>query len=48
MKIKCTKKDCKHEWKYKGNSKHYVTCPSCYRKINTQKLKGGKEQNEKI
>ena len=37
MEIKCPK--CKHEWNYKGKSKHYLTCPECYKKINIRKLK---------
>ena len=35
MKLKCPK--CKHEWKYKGKSEYYVTCPHCYNKINIKK-----------
>ena len=31
MKLKC--KYCGHEWNYTGESKHYVTCPSCYNKV---------------
>ena len=30
MKLKCK---CGHEWNYKGEAKHYVTCPSCYNKV---------------
>ena len=30
MKLKCK---CGHEWNYKGEGKHYVTCPSCYNKV---------------
>lgn len=39
--MKCTNKKCLHEWVYKGNSKVYVTCPSCYRKIKINNEKGG-------
>jgi len=35
-KMKCTHKDCEHEWNYKGKSKFYVTCPQCYRKVKVQ------------
>ena len=38
MKIKCTKEDCGYVWDYKGESKFYVTCPRCYRKLNIRKL----------
>lgn len=31
MKTECKK--CGHKWNYKGKSKYYVTCPSCYNKI---------------
>jgi ribosomal protein S27E len=38
--LECNK--CNHEWKYKGKSKFYVTCPECYNKINIKRLvKGG-------
>jgi len=43
MKIKCPKKDCKHEWNYKGVGKFYATCPHCYKKINLKTLKKQKE-----
>jgi hypothetical protein len=36
-KIKCNK--CNHSWEYKGKSDYYVTCPSCYTKINISKQK---------
>jgi ribosomal protein S27E len=37
MEIKCNK--CGHTWKYKGKSDYYITCPSCYTKVNIQKFR---------
>lgn len=36
MEIVCYK--CEHEWNYKGKSKFYITCPSCYLKLSLKKL----------
>lgn len=46
IKIKCTNPECGHEWEYKGESKFYVTCPHCYRKINLNKLDNSKEKKK--
>ena len=47
MEVKCYFKDCLYSWKYKGKSKHYITCPRCLRKLSLKKilieLKGGKK-----
>lgn len=40
MKLRCPKKDCNHEWDYKGKSRHYATCPRCLSKVKIQ-MKGG-------
>ena len=40
--IKCHNPKCLNEWKYKGDSKFYATCPKCLHKVNIHKiLKGG-------
>jgi len=53
IRLKCPRKDCNHEWNYTGNSKFYVTCPHCYRKINirnqitkTSKKRTQNQENE--
>jgi len=36
MKIKCH--HCGHVWKYQGNSKFYIMCPSCKYKKHISKI----------
>ena len=45
QKLKCTREDCQYEWEYKGDSKFYVTCPRCYRKVNVNTAKDNFERN---
>jgi DNA-directed RNA polymerase subunit RPC12/RpoP len=33
---------CNHKWIYRGRNPFYATCPSCYYKVNINKMKGGK------
>ena len=36
-KLEC--KGCKHIWNYKGQSKHYATCPRCLNKVKVDAIK---------
>lgn len=44
MKLKCKRKDCLHEWNYKGERKFYATCPNCHSNVKINRDdKGGKK-----
>ena len=43
MKLKCTRKDCLHEWEYKGDQKFYCSCPRCLSKVKIPKKEVKKE-----
>lgn len=42
-KIKCN--HCKYEWESESKM-IFVSCPSCLKKVNIQKVKGGKKEEK--
>lgn len=38
---------CGHSWNYKGQSKNYLTCPSCYYKIRVDRAINKESQSQK-
>ena len=38
--------NCKHEWKYKGNSVYYATCPKCHYKVRVYTLESKVDGDE--
>jgi len=45
LQVKCPK--CSYEWKYKGRSRYYVTCPQCRKQFNIRYLTLRIEERER-
>ena len=37
VKLKCSNKECKNEWEYKGKSTFYACCSNCHTTVNIKK-----------